>query len=68
MRCVDLNVGSSEASEFRNFLAQNRSDIGQERFEGRIGSAGIFRRPEICPQAGTGKRDLGNAVGFDFEV
>src|SRR6266550_1634205 len=68
MRGVDLNIGRAEADKLRNFLAQNRDNVIQEIIERWIGIAGILRRPEVRPQAGTRKRYLGNSIRFALQV
>src|SRR6266576_3734720 len=68
MRSVDLNVSRAEADQLRNFVAQNRDNVIQEIIERWIGIAGILRRPEVRPQAGTRKRYLRNSIRFVLQV
>jgi hypothetical protein len=53
-RRVDLNIGGTEANQLRDFITQDRDDVGEEVLEACIGGLGTFRPPEIHEQAGAG--------------
>ena len=62
MRRVDLDIGGTEANQLRDFITQDRDDVGEEVLEACIGGLGTFRPPEIHEQAGAGQGYLCDAA------
>jgi hypothetical protein len=62
VRRVDLNIGGTETNQFRDVIAEDRNDVGEEMIEACIGTLGTFRRPEIHEEAGAGQGHLCEAA------